>query len=182
MSRIGKSPIPIPSGVTVTIDGSVVEVAGPLGRLGRRLPQPITVTQHDAQLMVTRPTESATHRSLHGLTRTLVSNMVVGVTSGFRKELELQGVGYRASLQGTDLQLSLGYSHPIRMTPPEGIRIEVPDPTRIAVVGTNKELVGQMAAKIRAARPPEPYKGKGVRYRGEVVRRKAGKSGKGAKA
>jgi len=171
----------VPEGVTVTLLGNSVSVVGPRGELSRDLPPVITVRQEGGQVLVERPTDSAPHRSLHGLTRTLVANMVTGVTTGYRKELELQGVGYRASLQGGDLQLALGYSHPIRMTPPEGIKIEVPEPTRVMVLGNDKQLVGQTAARIRATRKPEPYKGKGVRYRGEVVRRKAGKSGKGAK-
>ncbi|MGH7642252.1 MAG: 50S ribosomal protein L6 [Candidatus Dormibacteria bacterium] len=181
MSRIGSAPIPVPDGVTVTVLGNSVSVVGPRGELSRELPAVITVRQEGGQVLVERPTDSAPHRSLHGLTRTLVANMVTGVTAGFRKELELQGVGYRASLQGGDLQLALGYSHPVRLTPPEGIKIEVPEPTRVTVVGNDKQVVGQTAARIRATRKPEPYKGKGVRYRGEVVRRKAGKSGKGAK-
>ncbi|HUY56024.1 MAG TPA: 50S ribosomal protein L6 [Candidatus Nanopelagicaceae bacterium] len=181
MSRIGRSPIAVPAGVTIVIEGQTVRVSGPLGELSRTLPYPIRVRQEEAQILVERPTDSSTNRSLHGLSRTLVANMVTGVTTGFRRELELQGVGYRAALQGTDLQLSLGYSHPIRMTPAVGLKVEVPEPTRIAVSGTDKESVGQLAARIRSTRPPEPYKGKGVRYRGEIVRRKAGKSGKGAK-
>ena len=181
MSRIGQTPIPVPEGVTVTVLGNLVTVSGPRGELSRELPAVITVRQEGGQILVERPTDSAPHRSLHGLSRTLVANMVTGVTTGYRKHLELQGVGYRASMQGSDLQLLLGYSHPIRMTPPAGITIEVADPTRVAVIGNDKQLVGQTAALIRAARKPEPYKGKGVRYRGEVVRRKAGKSGKGAK-
>ncbi|MGA7086973.1 MAG: 50S ribosomal protein L6 [Candidatus Dormiibacterota bacterium] len=181
MSRIGNEPITVPEGVTVTVVGNSVSVTGPRGELSQQLPPVIAVRQEGNQVLVERPTDSAPHRSLHGLSRTLVANMVTGVTAGYRKELELQGVGYRASLQGADLQLSLGYSHPIRLTPPEGIKIEVPEPTRVAVLGNDKQLVGQTAARIRATRKPEPYKGKGVRYRGEVVRRKAGKSGKGAK-
>ena len=181
MSRIGRSPIPVPASVTIVIEGQTVRVSGPLGELSRVLPYPMKVRQEGAQILVERPTDSSTNRSLHGLSRTLVANMVTGVTTGFRRELELQGVGYRAALQGSDLQLSLGYSHPIRMTPAAGIKVEVPEPTRIAVSGTDKESVGQLAARIRSTRPPEPYKGKGVRYRGEIVRRKAGKSGKGAK-
>jgi large subunit ribosomal protein L6 len=181
MSRIGQEPITVPEGVTVTVVGNSVSVTGPRGELSQMLPPVITVRQEGSQVLVERPTDSAPHRSLHGLSRTLVANMVTGVTTGYRKELELQGVGYRASLQGADLQLSLGYSHPIRLTPPEGIKIEVPEPTRVTVLGNDKQLVGQTAARIRATRKPEPYKGKGVRYRGEVVRRKAGKSGKGAK-
>lgn len=182
MSRIGQSPIPVPVGVQVSIEGNTVRVTGPLGDLQRALPHPITARQEDGAVRVERPTDSAPNRSLHGLSRTLVANMVTGVTTGFRRELELVGVGYRATLQGSDLQLALGYSHPIRISPSPGVRIEVPEPTRVAVTGNDKEAVGQLAARIRATRPPEPYKGKGVRYRGEVVRRKAGKSGKGAKA
>ncbi|MGH7611377.1 MAG: 50S ribosomal protein L6 [Candidatus Dormibacteria bacterium] len=178
MSRIGRAPIGVPEGVTVTVEGNTVAVSGPRGELSRRLPDVITVRQEAGSVLVERPSDAAPHRALHGLSRTLVANMVTGVTQGYRKELELQGVGYRASLQGSDLQLSLGYSHPVRIRPPEGIKLEVPEPTRIAVVGNDKELVGQTAARIRATRKPEPYKGKGVRYRGEVVRRKAGKSGK----
>ncbi len=181
MSRIGRSPITVPAGVTVTIEGQNVKVVGPLGEMARALPYPIKARQEGAEVLVERPTDSSTHRSLHGLSRTLVQNMVTGVTTGFRRELELQGVGYRAALQGTDLQLQLGYSHPVRITPLPGLKVEVPEPTRIAVSGMDKESVGQLAAKIRSTRRPEPYKGKGVRYRGEVVRRKAGKSGKGAK-
>lgn len=156
-------------------------MTGPRGELSRDLPLPIVAEEQGGVVTVSRPTDSAPHRSLHGLSRTLIANMVTGVSAGYRRELELVGVGYRAALQGNDLQLSLGYSHPIRITPPPGIRVEVPEPTRVAVSGNDKEAVGQLAAKIRATRPPEPYKGKGVRYRGEVVRRKAGKSGKGAK-
>ena len=181
MSRIGKHPIAVPAGVSVTISGDRVKVVGPRGEMERVLPHPISARLEDGSVLVERPTDSAPHRSLHGLSRTLIANMVAGVTTGFRRELELVGVGYRASLQGTDLQLALGYSHPIRIAPPEGVKIEVPEPTRVAVLGNDKEAVGQMAARIRATRRPEPYKGKGVRYRGEVVRRKAGKSGKGAK-
>ncbi len=181
MSRIGRSPIPVPSGVSVVIEGQNVRVSGPLGEMARALPYPISARQEGTEVLVERPTDSSTHRSLHGLSRTLVANMVTGVTTGFRRELELQGVGYRAALQGADLQLQLGYSHPIRITPQAGLKVEVPEPTRISVSGMDKESVGQLAAKIRSTRPPEPYKGKGVRYRGEVVRRKAGKSGKGAK-
>ncbi|MGH7640506.1 MAG: 50S ribosomal protein L6 [Candidatus Dormibacteria bacterium] len=182
MSRIGRTAIPLPQGVTVKLEWPSVAVTGPMGELRRELPRAMTVRQEDGLLLVERPSDSAPHRSLHGLTRTLLANMVQGVTTGFRKELELQGVGYRASIQAGDLQLALGYSHPVRVTPPPGIRIEVPEPTRIAVSGSDKELVGQTAARIRAARKPEPYKGKGVRYRGEVIRRKAGKSGKQVKA
>ncbi len=182
MSRIGRAPINVPEGVTVEVSPGTVSVTGPRGQLSQRVPPAMTIRQEGGQVLVERPTDSAPHRSLHGLTRTLVANMVTGVTVGYRKELELQGVGYRATLQGQDLQLLLGYSHPVRLTAPEGVRLEVPDPTRVTVSGNDKHLVGQTAALIRAARKPEPYKGKGVRYRGEVVRRKAGKSGKGAKA
>ena len=182
MSRIGRLPIAVPQGVTVTIDGRSITVVGPRGTLSRDLHPDMAVSQTDGTLHVERPTESKTHKELHGLTRTLVSNMVEGVTNGYRKGLEITGVGYRATLSGRKLMLNLGYSHPIEIDPPSGISFEVDNPTRLAVVGIDKELVGQIAAKVRAMRKPEPYKGKGVRYAGEVVRRKAGKAGKGAKA
>jgi large subunit ribosomal protein L6 len=178
MSRIGRLPITVPSGVDVTIDGRNVTVKGPKGTLSRSLHPDITVSRADGTLVVTRPTEQKTHKQLHGLTRTLVSNMVVGVTDGYRKGIEITGVGYRAALSGRKLTLNLGYSHPIEIEPPEGISFEVETPTRLAVVGIDKELVGEIAAKVRATRKPEPYKGKGVRYAGEYVRRKAGKAGK----
>jgi large subunit ribosomal protein L6 len=178
MSRIGRLPITVPSGVDVTIDGRNVTVTGPKGTLSRSLHPDITVSREDGTLVVTRPTEQKTHKQLHGLTRTLVNNMVVGVTDGYRKGLEITGVGYRAALNGKKLTLNLGYSHPIEIDPPEGITFEVENPTRLAVVGIDKELVGQIAAKVRATRKPEPYKGKGVRYAGEYIRRKAGKAGK----
>ena len=178
MSRIGRLPIAVPSGVTVTVDGRSITVVGPRGTLSRELHPDMAVNQSDGSLLVERPDESKIHKELHGLTRTLVSNMVVGVTSGYRKGLEITGVGYRATLNGRKLQLNLGYSHTIEIDPPSGISFEVDNPTRLAVVGIDKELVGQYAAKVRAMRKPEPYKGKGVRYAGEVVRRKAGKSGK----
>jgi large subunit ribosomal protein L6 len=178
MSRIGRLPITGPSGVDVTIDGRNVTVTGPKGTLSRSLHPDITVSREDGTLVVTRPTEQKTHKQLHGLTRTLVNNMVVGVTDGYRKGLEITGVGYRATLNGKKLTLNLGYSHPIEIDPPEGISFEVENPTRLAVVGIDKELVGQIAAKVRATRKPEPYKGKGVRYAGEYIRRKAGKAGK----
>jgi large subunit ribosomal protein L6 len=178
MSRIGRLPITVPSGVDVTIDGRNVTVKGPKGTLSRSLHPDITVSREDGTLVVTRPTEQKTHKQLHGLTRTLVNNMVVGVTDGYRKGLEITGVGYRAALNGRKLQLNLGYSHQIEIDPPEGITFEVENPTRLAVVGIDKELVGQIAAKVRATRKPEPYKGKGVRYAGEYIRRKAGKAGK----
>jgi len=178
MSRIGRLPIPVPSGVDVTIDGRQVTVKGPKGTLSRALHPDMTISREDGTLIVTRPTEQKTHKQLHGLTRTLVNNMVVGVTDGYRKGLEITGVGYRAALSGKKLQLNLGYSHQIEIDPPEGITFEVENPTRLAVVGIDKELVGQIAAKVRATRKPEPYKGKGVRYAGEYIRRKAGKAGK----
>ena len=178
MSRIGRLPIAVPSGVDVTIDGRHVTVKGPKGTLSRDLHPDITVSREDDQLVVTRPTEQKTHKQLHGLTRTLVNNMVVGVTDGYRKGLEITGVGYRAVKVGEKLQLSLGYSHQIEIDPPSGITFEVENPTRLAVVGIDKELVGQIAAKVRSTRKPEPYKGKGVRYAGEQIRRKAGKAGK----
>jgi large subunit ribosomal protein L6 len=178
MSRIGRLPIAVPSGVDVTIDGRRLTVKGPKGTLSRELHPDISVTQEDGTIVVTRPTEQKTHKQLHGLTRTLVNNMVIGVTDGYRKGLEITGVGYRAALSGKKLTLNLGYSHPIEIDPPEGISFEVENPTRLAVVGIDKELVGQIAATVRATRKPEPYKGKGVRYAGEYIRRKAGKAGK----
>ena len=178
MSRIGRLPITVPSGVDVTIDGRNVTVTGPKGTLSRALHPDITVSREDGTIVVTRPTEQKTHRQLHGLTRTLVNNMVVGVTDGYRKGLEITGVGYRAALNGKRLTLNLGYSHPIEIDPPDGITFELENPTRLSVVGIDKELVGQVAASVRATRKPEPYKGKGVRYAGEYIRRKAGKAGK----
>jgi large subunit ribosomal protein L6 len=178
MSRIGRLPITVPSGVDVTIDGREVTVKGPKGSLSRSLHPDMTVSREDGTIVVTRPTEQKTHKQLHGLTRTLVNNMVVGVTDGYRKGLEITGVGYRAVKTGEKLTLSLGYSHQIDIEPPSGISFEVESPTRLAVVGIDKELVGQIAAKVRSTRKPEPYKGKGVRYAGEKIRRKAGKAGK----
>ena len=178
MSRIGRLPIAIPAGVDVTIDGRTVTVKGPKGQLSRELHPDMRVAREDGSIVVSRPTEQKTHKQLHGLTRTLVNNMVVGVTDGYRKGLEITGVGYRAVKVGEKLQLSLGYSHPVEIDPPSGISFEVENPTRLAVVGIDKELVGQIAAKVRSTRKPEPYKGKGVRYSGEVIRRKAGKAGK----
>ena len=179
MSRIGRSPIPVPSGVDVTLDGRRVTVKGPRGALERVLPPDITVRQDADVLLVERPDDEREHRALHGLTRSLVNNMVVGVTQGFHKDLEIVGVGYRAIAQGpTTIELALGFSHPVRMEAPDGITFEVPAPTRITVRGNDKETVGQVAANIRKLRKPEPYKGKGVRYAGEVVRRKAGKAAK----
>jgi large subunit ribosomal protein L6 len=182
MSRIGKLPIPVPSGVTVKVEQNHVTVDGPRGRLERSLPGQITIEQVGAEVLCKRPSDGREHRSLHGLTRTLVANMVIGVTDGYRKGLEITGVGYRAQKVGSNLQLNLGYSHPIEIEPPAGISFEVENPTRVAVLGIDKELVGHVAARVRATRKPEPYKGKGVRYAGEVIRRKAGKAGKiGAK-
>jgi large subunit ribosomal protein L6 len=178
MSRIGRLPIAVPSSVDVTIEGRRLTVKGPKGTLTRELHPDMAVSREDGQLVVTRPTEQKVHKQLHGLTRTLVNNMVVGVTDGYRKGLEITGVGYRAAKVGEKLQLNLGYSHPIEIEPPTGISFEVENPTRLAVVGIDKELVGQIAARVRATRKPEPYKGKGVKYAGERIRRKAGKAGK----
>jgi large subunit ribosomal protein L6 len=178
MSRIGRLPILVPAGVDVTLDGRVITVSGPKGSLTRQLPPRMEIQREGDTILVTRPTENKLDKSLHGLTRTLVNNMVVGVTTGYRKGLEIIGVGYRAQKVGDKLQLALGYSHPIEINPPAGISFELETPVRLAVVGIDKELVGQMAAKVRAMRKPEPYKGKGVRYAGEKVRRKAGKAGK----
>jgi large subunit ribosomal protein L6 len=182
MSRIGRLPVAIPSTVDVTIEGRTLTVKGPKGTLSRTLHPDMAVAKEDGTVVVSRPTEQKMHKQLHGLTRTLVNNMVVGVTDGYRKGLEITGVGYRAALNGKKLTLNLGYSHPVEIDPPEGISFELENPTRLAVVGIDKELVGQVAAQVRATRKPEPYKGKGVRYAGEYVRRKAGKAGKiGAK-
>jgi large subunit ribosomal protein L6 len=179
MSRVGKSPIPIPSGVDVAISNGHVTVKGPRGELDRDLPTNITVRQDGDQLLVERPDDERTNRALHGLVRSLVNNMVVGVTQGFTKELEIVGVGYRCTAKGPGaIQLALGFSHPVDVTAPDGITFEVPSPNRIVVQGIDKEMVGQVAANIRKWRKPEPYKGKGVRYAGERVVRKAGKAGK----
>ena len=178
MSRIGRLPIPVPDGVEVTLDGQRISVRGPRGELSRELAPELRVVREDGVLRVERPSDEKRSRELHGLTRTLVANMITGVTTGYRKPLEITGVGYRAQLVGRRLQLNLGYSHPVEIEPPEGISFEVENPTRVAVVGIDKELVGHVAARVRASRKPEPYKGKGVRYAGEVVRRKAGKAGK----
>ena len=176
MSRIGRKPIEIPNGVTVEVSpGGSVKVTGPLGTLEQLVPARIQVAEDDGALNVTRPTDRGEDRALHGLTRTLVANMVEGVTKGFEKHLEIQGVGYRAQLKGTELELAVGYSHPVTVNPREGISFEVPQPTQVIVKGTNKQMVGQTAAEIRKVRPPEPYKGKGIRYQGELVRRKVGK-------
>ena len=176
MSRIGNAPISIPDGVTVTIDPARVSVAGPLGTLQQQVPTRMKIEQSDGVVTVTRPTERGEDRALHGLTRTLVANMVQGVTQGFEKKLEIQGVGYRAALKGTSLELNVGYSHAVVIDAPQGITFEVPAPTQISVKGVDKQQVGEIAAEIRKVRPPEPYKGKGIRYENEVVRRKEGKS------
>ncbi len=178
MSRIGRTPIPLPSGVEVVQEGNHVTVTGPLGTLERTLHREMKIEREDGALRVVRPTDEPRHRALHGLTRTLLANMVTGVTTGFTKNLEISGVGYRAQLQGEKLVLALGYSHPVEIDPPPGIRFTVDTPTRLAVSGADKELVGQVAADVRSRRKPEPYKGKGIRYRGEQILRKAGKAGK----
>ena len=175
MSRIGRKPIEVPAGVNVALSPGRVQVNGPLGELSQQVPARMEIEQRDGEILVTRPTERGEDRALHGLTRTLIANMVEGVTKGFEKHLEIQGVGYRASLRGTDLELNVGYSHPVVKKAPAGITFEVPIPTQIVVKGTDKQAVGQVAADIRKVRPPEPYKGKGIRYRDEYVRRKVGK-------
>ena len=178
MSRIGKAPIAIPSGVDFTISGQHITVKGPKGTLSRTIPGEIVVRKEESTLLVERPNDERQNRSLHGLSRTLVSNMVIGVTDGFAKELEIVGVGYRAEAQGANLRLALGFSHPVNVPAPDGITFEIPVQTRVIVKGIDKELVGQVAANIRSIRKPEPYKGKGVRYAGERILRKAGKTGK----
>ena len=178
MSRIGRQPIPVPSGVEVSLSGGTVVVKGPKGTLTRTIAEPIVVRQENGNLVVERPNDERRSRALHGLSRTLVQNMVTGVTAGFSKELEIVGVGYRAALQGKSLQLALGFSHGVNVPAPDGISFEVPLPTRVVVKGVDKEQVGQVAANIRKIRKPEPYKGKGVRYLGERVQRKAGKAAK----
>ena len=175
MSRIGKRPIEVPAGVLVSIDPGRVTVSGPKGELRQDVPQRMQIAQDDGTVTVTRPTERGEDRALHGLTRTLIANMVEGVTDGFEKRLEITGVGYRAAMSGTNLELQVGYSHVVRITPREGISFEVPIPTQVIVRGIDKQAVGQTAAEIRKVRPPEPYKGKGIRYEGEHVRRKVGK-------
>ncbi len=180
MSRIGRQPIEIPGGVDVEIDGSRVSVKGPRGTLEQRLHSEMRVLKEGGTIRVERPSDEAMHRSLHGLTRTLVANMVEGVTKGYEKRLEIVGVGYRATMRGEDLEIAAGYSHPVIVTKPEGLEFEVPTPTRIVVRGNDKQAVGEMAAKIRKVRKPEPYKGKGIRYEGEFVRKKAGKAAKGS--
>ena len=178
MSRIGRQPIEIPGGVDVLIEGSHVSVKGPRGTLERTLHPEMRIVQEVGSVRVERPSDEAIHRSLHGLTRTLVANMVEGVTKGYEKRLEIVGVGYRATMRGQDLEIAAGFSHPVVVTQPEGLEFEVPTPTRITVRGNDKQAVGEMAAKIRKIRPPEPYKGKGIRYEGEHVRKKAGKAAK----
>jgi large subunit ribosomal protein L6 len=178
MSRVGQAPIPVPSGVDVTISGPVVRVKGPKGELEQRMPEGITIEQADSELRVARADDERETRALHGLVRSLVFNMVAGVTQGFEKSLEIQGVGYRAQKRGNDLELAVGFSHVVTKTAPKGIEFDVPQPTRIVVRGIDKELVGQVAAEVRAIRKPEPYKGKGIRYEGEQIRRKAGKAAK----
>jgi large subunit ribosomal protein L6 len=175
MSRIGRKPIEIPAGVSVSVDPGRVMVNGPLGELTQRLPQRMKIEQRDGEIVVSRPTERGDDRALHGLTRSLVANMIEGVTKGFEKRLEIQGVGYRAALRGQSLELSVGFSHPVVVDPPAGITFEVPTPTEVVVKGIDKQQVGQTASEVRAVRPPEPYKGKGIRYQGEYVRRKVGK-------
>src|SRR3954451_12976720 len=175
MSRIGRQPIELPAGVSVSIAPGRVMVNGPLGELTQQVPVRMQVDQEDSTIVVKRPTERGDDRALHGLTRSLIANMVEGVTNGFQKRLEIQGVGYRAALRGTDLELSVGYSHPVVLKAPQGIAFDVPAPTQVVVKGIDKQQVGQTAAEIRRVRPPEPYKGKGIRYEGEYVRRKVGK-------
>ncbi len=178
MSRIGKMPIPVPAGVEVKIDGQVVDVKGPKGTLSHTVPSPITIVLEDGNIIVTRPDDERNSRSLHGLTRTLIANNIEGVTKGFSKGLEIVGTGYRVTVKGSAIEFALGYSHPILVEPPAGITFQVDGNTKITVVGIDKQAVGEVAANLRKLRKPEPYKGKGVRYAGEVVRRKAGKSGK----
>ncbi len=182
MSRVGKMPIVLPKGVEVRIEGSTVTVKGPKGELSRDVVPEVRLELKDGQLLVSRDSDQPRHRAMHGLTRSLLANMVAGVSDGFAKTLEMQGVGYRAQMQGRDLVLAVGYSHPVQVPPPPGIEFDVEGTSRITVRGINKELVGQVAADVRKIRPPEPYKGKGIRYLGEYVRRKAGKAGKAATA
>ncbi|HWI22434.1 MAG TPA: 50S ribosomal protein L6 [Baekduia sp.] len=175
MSRIGRKPIPVPAGVTVSVEPDLVRVNGPKGELFEHVHRDMTIKQEGEEILVSRPTDRGEHRALHGLTRSLVANMVVGVTDGYTKALDIQGVGYRAALKGKDLELALGYSHPVPIKAPDGIEFEVPQPTKVIVKGISKQLVGEVAANIRKQRPPEPYKGKGIRYEGEYVARKVGK-------
>jgi large subunit ribosomal protein L6 len=175
VSRIGKQPVAVPDGVEISIEPELVRVKGPKGELSERKSREIEVKQEDGEILVSRPTDRGEHRALHGLTRSLIANMVEGVTNGFEKRLEIQGVGYRANLQGKKLVLALGYSHPVEINAPDEVDFEVPQPTRIVVRGISKQVVGEVAANIRKQRPPEPYKGKGIRYEGEYVQRKVGK-------
>jgi large subunit ribosomal protein L6 len=175
MSRIGRKPVELPSGVMVSVSPGRVQVNGPLGELTQDVPSRMQIEKTETEILVTRPTERGQDRALHGLTRTLIANMVEGVTKGFEKHLEIQGVGYRAQLKGTDLELAVGFSHPVLVKPRKGITFDVPSPTQVVVKGIDKQMVGQTAAEIRKVRPPEPYKGKGIRYRDEQVRRKVGK-------
>ncbi|MEO6878715.1 MAG: 50S ribosomal protein L6 [Gemmatimonadaceae bacterium] len=177
MSRIGKLPITVPSGVTVTVDGNTVKVKGPRGELQQNLPSGITMDRADNTLTISRASDEETHKSLHGLTRSLIANMVEGVTTGYKKNLEITGVGFKAEVRPYGLQLSLGFSHTIEYKAPTGIKLTAPQPTLVQIEGSDKALVGQVAAEIRGLRPPEPYKGKGIKYAGEVIRRKAGKAG-----
>lgn len=177
MSRIGKNPVSIPKGVTVSVEGGHIKVKGPKGELARPIPPEMVVKVENTTVTVTRPTDEARHRALHGLTRALINNMVLGVSAGFVRQLEIQGVGYRAEPQGAGLRLNVGFSHPVEYPAPKGIKLSVESNTLVTVEGIDKELVGQVAAEIRGIRPPEPYKGKGIRYKGEQVRRKAGKTG-----
>ncbi len=177
MSRIGKHPVAVPAGVTVTIDGNTVKVKGPRGELTRRLHPDMKVALADGAITVSRPSDESNHKALHGLSRTLVANMVEGVTKGYKKQLEIVGVGYKAEVRPYGLQLALGFSHAIEYKSPEGIKLSAPLPTQIIIEGANKEIVGQVAAELRSLRPPEPYKGKGIKYAGEQIRRKAGKAG-----
>ena len=175
MSRIGRQPIPVPESVTVAIEPGLVTVNGPKGELQERISRDIAVEEDDGQILVKRPSDRGEHRALHGLTRSLIANMVHGVTEGFEKRLEIQGVGYRAQLRGRDVELAIGFSHPVQVRAPDGIELEVPAPTQVVVRGSSKQAVGELAARIRKVRPPEPYKGKGIRYAGEHVQRKVGK-------
>jgi large subunit ribosomal protein L6 len=177
MSRIGKHPVAIPSGVTVVVEGNTVKVKGPRGELSRTLHPEMKVAMADGQITVSRPSDESNHKALHGLSRTLVANMVEGVTKGFQKQLEIVGVGYKAETRPYGLQLALGFSHPVEYRAPQGIKLSAPQPTQIVIEGANKEIVGQVAAELRGLRPPEPYKGKGIKYAGEQIRRKAGKAG-----
>jgi large subunit ribosomal protein L6 len=177
MSRVGKQPISVPSGVDITIEGQLVSVKGPKGTLARTFPEEVTFALEDGEVRVERPADDRRSRAMHGLSRALLANMVTGVSEGYRRELQLVGVGYRAALRGQDLELQVGFSHPVSVAPPEGVSFEVPEPTKVVVSGIDKERVGQASADIRKIRPPEPYKGKGIRYVDEYVRRKAGKAG-----